>query len=164
MGTPLDARSRHPGASKRGERGARGSRLGSGAPMSLFLHSQRDILPVPISSTTTPHQSAAKGRRVTSLSPQATLAQPRDQPWRPDLGERALVPRSWVRTWCLSRGTASLTRLPLVQEKVAESQVLAPSNATQVQNAAVAPHLLLRPGSGDQTQIPSCQRQDCRLQ
>lgn len=62
--------------------------MGSGAPMSLFLHSQRDILPVPISS---PHQSAAKGRRVTSLSPQATPAQPRDQPWRPDLRERALV-------------------------------------------------------------------------
>lgn len=34
-----------------------------------------------------------------------------------------------MRTWCLGKGTASLTHLPLVQGKVAESQVLAPSKS-----------------------------------
>lgn len=101
---------------------------------------------------------------MTSPSPQASPAQPEPTPAAQARERERWLSGAGVGAGRLGRETASLTCLPLVQEEVAQSRVLAPSKSHSSTARCSDPHLLLRPGSGARTPTLGCQGQDGRQQ
>lgn len=66
---------------------------------------------------------------MTSPSPQATPAQPQDQPWRPDLRERALASQELSEDLVPGQGDSIPDPSPASPGEGGRSQVLAPSNS-----------------------------------